>query len=105
MLSFSVEDFMSVLEQFNTTIWPMQIVAYLFVISALFFSLNSYKYSQKIVLVILSFLWIFNGIVFSLIFWAPSHFFGYIFGYKILSDDSCPIWFYVLTGLQRHHGH
>jgi len=80
MLSFSVEDFMSVLEQFNTTIWPMQIVAYLLVISALFFSLKSYKYSQKIALVILSFLWLFNGIVFSLIFWAPSHFFGYVFG-------------------------
>jgi hypothetical protein len=28
----------------------------------------------------LSFLWLFNGIVFSLIFWASSHLFGYVFG-------------------------
>ena len=80
MLSFSAEDFMLVLEQYNTTIWPMQIVAYLFVGFAVFFSFRSFKYSQKIVLLILSFLWLFNGIVFSLIFWAPSHFFGYVFG-------------------------
>jgi len=80
MLSFSAENFMLVLEQYNTTIWPMQIVAYLFVGFAVFFSFRSFKYSQKIVLLILSFLWLFNGIVFSLIFWAPSHFFGYVFG-------------------------
>lgn len=80
MLSFSSEDFMLVLEQYNTTIWPMQIIAYLLIILALFFSFKSTKYSQKIVLIILSFLWLFNGIVFSLIFWTPSHFFGYVFG-------------------------
>jgi len=80
MLSFSAEDFMLVLEPYNTTIWPMQIIAYVFVGFALFFSFRPFKYSQKIVWVILSFLWLFNGIVFSLIFWAPSHFFGYVFG-------------------------
>jgi hypothetical protein len=80
MLSFSVEEFMLVLEQYNTSIWPMQIVAYLLVILVLFFSFKSYKYSQKSILVILSFLWLFNGVVFSLIFYAPSHFFGYVFG-------------------------
>ena len=80
MLSFSAEEFMLVLEQYNTSIWPMQIVAYLLIILASFFSFKSYKYSQKIILVILSFLWLFNGVVFSLIFYAPSHFLGYVFG-------------------------
>jgi FtsH-binding integral membrane protein len=80
MLSFSAEEFMLVLEQYNTSIWPMQIVAYLLVILVLFFSFKSSKYSQKIISVILSFLWLFNGVVFSLIYWAPSHLFGYVFG-------------------------
>ena len=80
MLSFSVEDFLSVLVPFNTTIWPLQIVVYLLVMASLFFSFKSYKYAQKIVLGILSVLWLFNGIVFSLIFWSTSHYFGYVFG-------------------------
>ena len=80
MFSFSIEDFMLVLELYNTTIWPMQIVAYLLVILVLFFSFKPSKYSQKIIMVILSFLWLFKGIVFSLVFWAPTHFFGYVFG-------------------------
>ena len=80
MFSFTIEDFMLVLESYNLAIWPMQIFAYILVILALFFTFKSTKYSQKIVLGILSFLWLFNGIVFSLLYWAPSHLFGYIFG-------------------------
>lgn len=80
MFALSIKDFMLVLEQYNTTIWPMQIVAYLLVGVALFFSIKSSKYSQRILLVIMAFLWLFNGIVFNLIFWTPSHFFGYVFG-------------------------
>ena len=80
MFSFTIEDFMLVLESYNLAIWPLQIFAYILVIVALFFTFKSTKYSQKIVLGILSLLWLFNGIVFSLLYWAPSHFFGYVFG-------------------------
>ena len=80
MFSFSVVDFLSVLENYNLSIWPLQIFAYLLIIIALFFSFKSTNYSAKIVLSILSFFWLFNAIVFSLIFWSPSHIFGYIFG-------------------------
>jgi len=80
MLSFSPEEFMIVLESYNLTIWPFQIFAYLLIIVSLYFSFKSTTYASKIVLSILSFLWLFNGIVFSYIFWSPSHIFGYIFG-------------------------
>ena len=80
MLSFSPENFMLVLESYNLAIWPFQIFAYIFIIIALFFSFKPTNYAPKIVLSVLSFLWLFNGIVFSYLFWAPSHIFGYIFG-------------------------
>ncbi len=80
MFSFTIDDFMSVLESYNLAIWPMQIIGYVLVILALFFTFKSTKYSQKMVLGILSVLWLFNGIVFSLLYWAPSHLFGYVFG-------------------------
>ncbi|MHA2237931.1 MAG: DUF6064 family protein [Candidatus Hodarchaeales archaeon] len=80
MLSFSIEDFLLVLENYNLGIWPFQIVAYVLVILALFFSFRPTNYSPKIVLAILSFFWLFTGIVFGFLYWAPSHVFGYIFG-------------------------
>lgn len=80
MLSFSIEEFLLVLESYNLAIWPFQIFAYILVISALFFSVKPMSYSAKIVLAILSFFWLFAGIVFCFLFWAPSHIFGYIFG-------------------------
>jgi len=80
MLSFSLEEFLLVLENYNLDIWPLQIIAYVLIILVLFISLKPTKYSVKIVLVVLSFFWLFTGIVFCIIYWAPSHLFGLIFG-------------------------
>ena len=80
MFSFSIVDFLSVLASYNLAIWPLQIISYILIIIALLFSFVATNYAPKIVFSILSFLWLFNGIVFSLIFWAPSHMFGYFFG-------------------------
>jgi len=80
MLSFSIKDFLQVLESYNLAIWPLQIFAYILVVVALFYSFKTTRYSLKIVLAILSFFWLFTGIVACFIYWAPSHIFGYIFG-------------------------
>jgi hypothetical protein len=80
MFSFSIEGFLPILEKYNLAIWPLQIVAYILVASALFFAFRATRYSSKFVLAILAFFWLFTGIVFSFLYWAPSHIFGYIFG-------------------------
>lgn len=79
MLSFTLEDFLLVLERYNTTIWPLQIFAYLAGILALIFSIKRIRYSNKIILSILSFYWLWNGIVFCPLFWAPTYKFAYLF--------------------------
>jgi hypothetical protein len=80
MLSFSLEEFLLVLESYNLDIWPLQIIAYTLILLVLFILLKPTKYSAKIVSAILSFFWLFTGIVFCFIYWAPNHIFGYIFG-------------------------
>jgi hypothetical protein len=80
MLSFSLEEFLVVLESYNLDIWPLQIIAYVLILLVLFISLKPTKYSAKIVSSILSLFWLFTGIVFCFIYWAPTHIFGYIFG-------------------------
>jgi hypothetical protein len=80
MLSFSLEDFLIVLENYNTSIWPLQILAYLFGISILFYATKRSISSTKIILAILSLFWLWNGIVFCPIFWAPAYKSAYLFG-------------------------
>jgi hypothetical protein len=80
MFSFSLEEFLSVLGSYNLAIWPLQIFAYIAVIVALFFSFRPGRTPARIVLAILTLFWLFSGIVFSLIYWSPSHFFGFVFG-------------------------
>ena len=80
MLSFTLEDFLAVLKQYNLSIWPTQIFAYILGILALFFCIKKTKYSDKIVLTILSLLWFWNGIVFCPLYWAPTYKYAYGFG-------------------------
>ena len=80
MLSFTTEEILLIFERFNLAIWPMQIISYILGILAVFFALKKTKYSMKIVLVVLSFFWLWSGIMFCLIYWAPSYVFAYGFG-------------------------
>jgi hypothetical protein len=80
MLSINLEEFLIVLERYNSAIWPLQIFTFLLGILILFFSLKRKKYSNQIILAILSFFWFWNGIVFCPFYWAPIYKYAYLFG-------------------------
>ena len=80
MFSFTIDDLLLVFERFNLAIWPLQIAAYVLGLLAVFFTIKQTKYSMKIVLAILSFFWLWCGIVFCMIYWAPSYPYAYGFG-------------------------
>jgi hypothetical protein len=80
MFSITLDGFLSVLERYNLSIWPLQIFAYIIGLLALFFAFKSTKYSNNIILGVLSFFWLWNGIVFCPIYWAPTYKFAYLFG-------------------------
>lgn len=79
MMSFHIEDFLGVLESYNLAIWPLQIIAFIFGLIALYLAIKKTKYSNRIVLVILSFFWLWNGIVFCPFFWASTYPSAYLF--------------------------
>lgn len=80
---FPAEQFMEVLEKYNLAIWPMHVVAYILGIAILFLVVKKTKYSSRISAAILSFLWLWIGIVFFLFYFGPvftpSYFFGGLF--------------------------
>ena len=80
---FPLEQFMEVFEKYNLAIWPMHVVAYTLGIAILFLVVKRTKYSSQISAAILSFLWLWTGIVFFLFYLSPvstpSYFFGGLF--------------------------
>ena len=71
---------MRVFEKYNLDIWPMQVVAYIIGIVSLFFVIKRTEYSNRIIAAILSFLWLWIGIVFFLLYFAPVFSLHYVFG-------------------------
>lgn len=80
MFSFTIDDLLLVFERYNLAVWPLQIIAYILGFVAVFFTIKQTKYSMKIVPAILSFFWLWVGIVFCLLYWAPSYPSAYAFG-------------------------
>ena len=99
MFSFTLEDFLAVLAQYNPSIWPLQIFAYLLGILALFFYFKKTKYSERIVLGILSFFWFWNGIIFCPMYWAPSYKYAYMFGALCIIQGFLFMWLSIKSNL------
>ncbi len=79
MYLFNLEEFLNVLGSYNLKIWPLQIIAFLFGLVAVVFAFRKKKSSGKVILAILSLLWLWNGAVFCLLFWSTIYKLAYIF--------------------------
>ncbi len=79
-LPFTVQEFLGVFKDYNQAIWPMQIAGYVLGIAALFLAYRRRQYSGKIVFFILSFYWLWMGIVYHLIFFSRINKAAFLFG-------------------------
>lgn len=69
-LPFTLEQLLELFGNYNRTIWPMQVIAYLLGIAALFFAVKKTKYSSRIISAILSFFWLWVGILCNLMYFS-----------------------------------
>ena len=79
MYLFNLEEFLNILGSYNLKIWPLQIIVFLFGLVAVVFAFRKTKSSGKVILAILSLLWLWNGAVFCLLFWSTIYKLAYIF--------------------------
>jgi hypothetical protein len=82
MLPFTVEDLLGVFERYNQAIWPMQIVAYVLGVSAVLLAFRKTAMSSRIIVGVLSFLWLFSAgfFIFALVpIYKPAYAFGALF--------------------------
>jgi len=79
-LPFSLTGFLNVFKDYNQTIFPLQIVFYLIAFLSAYLLLTGNKNLNKIISIVLSFLWLWMGIVYHIIFFSTINEAAYIFG-------------------------
>jgi hypothetical protein len=79
-MTLALDQLLSTFENYNLDIWPMQILAYVLGVAALFFAAKRTGYSARIVAGILSFLWLWTAIGFFLFYFGPVYTPAYGFG-------------------------
>lgn len=79
-LPFTVEQFLEIFKNYNQSVFPMQIVFYLLGAAILSLSIKKPANADKIINVILSFFWLWMGIVYHLIYFVHINKAAYLFG-------------------------
>ena len=79
-IKLTLEMLLSTFEKYNVDIWPLQVLAYILGITAVFFAIKRRGYSSRIIQGILSFLWLFTGFVFFMLYFGAVYTPAYIFG-------------------------
>ena len=99
LIPFTLEDFLEMVEIYNTTFWPLQLLAYALALLALFFCFKKKNYSGKIVSGVLAFYWLWTGIVFNLLYF--SKIFPIAFVFSILFTIQGIL--FLITGVFRQN--
>jgi len=79
-LPFTLEQFLDVFRQYNISVWPMQILLIVLALVATYFSIFKKPYSDKIIVFILTFLWLWMGVAYQLIYFSSINKAAIIFG-------------------------
>jgi len=79
-IPFTIEQFFQVFREYNLYVWPFQIALNLFAVLCIVLVFKRSVNAGKIILIALSFLWVWMGIVYHLIFFKHVNKTAYLFG-------------------------
>ena len=89
---FTTEQFFSVFEKYNHSIFPFQIIIFLLVVFALIVIGTKIKQKDKIVAGILGFLWLWIGVVYHMAFFTEINKVAYGFGVLFIFQGLFLLW-------------
>lgn len=79
-LPFTIDQFLEVFVEYNTTIWPMHLIAYLLGLAALVLAVRKTPRSDRIVAGILAFFWLWMGIAYHWLHFSAINKAAFLFG-------------------------
>jgi hypothetical protein len=100
-IPFSVTQFLEIFKTYNLSVWPMQIVLYVLGIAAIGFAVKRFPISDKAIAFILSFFWLWTGIVYHLMYFTAINKAAYLFGVAYIIQGIL----FLFTGFVRNRLH
>ena len=100
-LPFTLEQFLDIFRQYNISVWPIQVVLVILAITATYFSIFKKSYSDKIIVSILAFLWLWIGIVYHLIYFSSINKAAIVFGSLFIIQSLLFFYFGIIKGKLR----
>jgi Family of unknown function (DUF6064) len=97
-LPFTVEQFLQVFKNYNQSIFPLQIFFYILAVTIIFCSIKRIAGADKIVNSILTFLWLWMGIVYHLLFFTTINKAAYQFGSFFIVQGMLFFYYGVIKG-------
>jgi hypothetical protein len=79
-LPFSLGDFLNIFKEYNETVFPLQIGFDFIAFLCIYLIFTKYKYINKVVNYVLSFFWLWIGIVYHIIFFSTINTAAYFLG-------------------------
>jgi hypothetical protein len=95
-LPFTTEQFLGVFTDYNETIFPLQILLYVFAGAIIYFVVRKRKGGNKRVNLILTFLWLWMGIIYHIVFFSPINKAAYGFGALFIVQAGLIFYFGVI---------
>lgn len=95
-MPFTQEQFISVFFSYNTSVWPMQVFLNLLAIISLFLIIKKFSIADKFVNSVLTFLWLWMGIVYHIIYFSEINPAANIFAILFIAQAILFLFFGVL---------
>ena len=96
-MDFKLEPFLAMLAGYNQHVWPLQAVAYGLGVLSVCIAVRTFNGSSKIVSLVLSFFWLWNGAVFGIFYWGPEYAPAYLFSALLVVQGI----FFLVSGVFR----
>ena len=90
MIPFTTAEFLRVFEQYNSAVWPGQVLIYLIGLAAIVLAFTRRAVASKLISLILSLFWLWMGVVYHLIFFSEINKAARLFGALFIVQSLCP---------------
>ena len=95
-MPFTTEEFLNLFEEYNLSLWPLQMLLYLLGIFAIFFIMLRKRTEGVVVNVVLAILWFWMGAVYHLLYFSTINSLAFLFGILFIVQSAIFIWSGVL---------
>jgi hypothetical protein len=102
-LPFTVEQFLKLFADYNQSIFPLQFLFYLLAALVVYVSLKKFRNSGRIINSVLAFLWLWNGLVYHLLFFSNINGAAYLFGIAFIVQAILFFYYGVLNNMLTYN--